>query len=73
MPGPHKGLATRERAFASGDAWNSPRFSLAVPGPHLCLFVLRRGRVLPYLKVAAVMAAKFLWMIWTLAAPSARF
>jgi hypothetical protein len=29
--------------------------------------------VLPYLKAAAVLAARFLWMIWTLAAQSARF
>jgi hypothetical protein len=37
--------------------------------PNSRLFVLRGGRVLSYLKVAAVSAAK----IWTLAALSARF
>jgi hypothetical protein len=30
----------------------------------MLLFVLRRGPVLPYLKVAVVSAAKIFWMIW---------
>jgi hypothetical protein len=60
--------------FTRSDGLPRNGFAVANLGSHIpCLFVLRRRPVLPYLKVAVVSAAKLFWMVWTLAAQSARF
>jgi hypothetical protein len=65
----HLGSGLPPRANSMAGNWETFDSITYASNANSRLFVLRGGRVLSYLKVAAVSAAK----IWTLAALSARF